>query len=342
MNCRETELWSSAAMDWLHSHDWQWTALHNRLHRYRQVWTGEFAGQPIKVQWAGIENPIEPLLDVHLQWGSARCVLQLPTQALERLGLVEHSVEDLQGLAGSMLLELALLPFIEPLEQLTGQSLQVCELADATQSNSSAVSMKLEVQIAQVPAWVMPLRMTGEAASLIADLLDQNAVPAAHSLPALRLPLTVNSGETQLSLAELRSLRPGDVLMLDDWPAEQVRLLLDHRLQARGELNGDTLTLLEKPTALNPLKEHAMTETATGANLDATLDDLPLKLVCQVGSVELSLAQLRELGAGSLLQLSPQLHDGVDLMVNGRRVGQGQLVKIGDGLGVRLLSFASA
>jgi type III secretion protein Q len=28
-------------------------------------------------------------------------------------------------------------------------------------------------------------------------------------------------------------------------------------------------------------------------------------------------------------------------MVNGRRVGQGQLVKIGDGLGVRLLSFAT-
>jgi type III secretion protein Q len=33
--------------------------------------------------------------------------------------------------------------------------------------------------------------------------------------------------------------------------------------------------------------------------------------------------------------------DSVDLMVNGRRVGQGQLVKIGDGLGVRLLSFAT-
>jgi len=63
--------------------------------------------------------------------------------------------------------------------------------------------------------------------------------------------------------------------------------------------------------------------------------------VCQGGSLELTLAQLRELGAGSLLQLNTPTVDGVDLMVNGRRVGQGQLVKIGDGLGVRLLSFAT-
>jgi type III secretion protein Q len=35
------------------------------------------------------------------------------------------------------------------------------------------------------------------------------------------------------------------------------------------------------------------------------------------------------------------MQEGVDLMINGRRVGQGQLVQIGEGLGVRLLSFAT-
>ena len=342
MTCRETEPWPSTELDWLHAHDRQWTALHNRLHRNRQPWTGEFAGQPITIQWTGVVKPTEPLLDVHVQWGSAMCVLQLPVQALELLGLGHYSVPDLNGLAGSMLLELALLPFIEPLEQLTGQPLQVCELTGTTQANSAVLSLMLEVQIAQGPASVIPLHLSGEAAGRVAELLDQHTTPAAHSLAAVRLPLTVERGQAQLSLAELRSLRPGDVLMLDESPADQVRLVLDDRLQARAELNGDTLKLLEPPIALNPSKEPPMTQTAIGANLDTTLDELPLKLVCQVGSVELSLAQLRELGAGSLVQLSPQLHDGVDLMVNGRRVGQGQLVKIGDGLGVRLLSFATA
>ena len=85
-----------------------------------------------------------------------------------------------------------------------------------------------------------------------------------------------------------------------------------------------------------------MSEQGTGPSLDSSLDELQLKLVCQVGSVELSLAQLRELGVGSVLALAPRMHEGVDLMINGRRVGQGQLVKIGDGLGVRLLSFAAS
>ena len=84
-----------------------------------------------------------------------------------------------------------------------------------------------------------------------------------------------------------------------------------------------------------------MTESAVESAVESSLDELPLKLVCQVGTVELSLAQLREMGEGSLLQLTPQMHDGVDLLVNGRRIGQGQLVKMGDGLGVRLLSLVT-
>lgn len=347
MNCREAEPWATEPgleLDWLHAHDPQWITLHNRLHRHRDTWQGNFAGQTISVRWSGTAPPLEPVFDIHLAFGNTTLVLQLPMPALELAGLADHGVGDLKGLAGSMLLEHGLLGLIEPLEHLTGYSLRVMETSGAAESTSepAVLSLMLEVQIAQGSALSVPLQLNADAASLIADLLDQHAAPASQSLSALRLPLTVEGGEAPLSLAELRSLRPGDVLMLDDCPDAQVRLVLDHRLQARAELNGDTLKLLEQPTAINFSKEHSMTETAVGPSLDATLDELPLTVVCQVGSVELSLAQLRELGAGSLLPLAPRLHDGVDLMVNGRRVGQGQLVKIGDGLGVRLLSFASA
>ena len=42
---------------------------------------------------------------------------------------------------------------------------------------------------------------------------------------------------------------------------------------------------------------------------------------------------------GTLLPLASSGQDEVDLMVNGRRIGRGELVRIGDGLGVRLLGF---
>ena len=85
-----------------------------------------------------------------------------------------------------------------------------------------------------------------------------------------------------------------------------------------------------------------MSEMSNDADLDASLDELPLTLICQLGSVELTLAQLREMAPGSVLPFTGQAHDEVDLMVNGRRVGRGELVTIGAGLGVRLLGFSGS
>lgn len=345
MTCRERERLApvpdtDTALSGLQIYDLQWLTLHNRLHRHREPWRGHCADQPVSVLWAGVTPPVEPLLDIHISLSNTSLVLHLPTPALEVLGLADYPLEYLKSLPGALLLELALLSLIEPLEQLTGQSLQIVDPCDVADS-PCVLSLTLQVQIARHSPWAVPLQMSVDAARLIAELLDQHAAPATQPLAAMYLPLTVESGEAWLSVAELRSLRPGDVLMLEDWPDTQVRLVLGARLQARAERDGDTLKLLEKPTAVNFLKEPPMSETAVGSHLDTTLDDLPLKLVCQVGSVDLSLAQLRELGEGSLVRLAPQLHAGVDLMVNGRRVGQGQLVKIGDGLGVRLLSFCT-
>lgn len=341
---------------WLQWWDRQSLELHNRLHRHRAGWEGQIAGLPISVRWASFAPPAEPTSDVHLTLDQTALMLQLPSSALEMLKLGNLAPEDLDGLAGSMLLEHALLELIEPLEQASGHEVQIVAQPDASRPGSSstsapyALSMVLQVQIAHFSPWTVPLRMSTEAAALVAQLLEQHIAPAAHALAPLHFALAVQGGEAQLNIAELRSLRPGDVVMLDDWPEGQVRLLLKNRLHARAVRDKNTLTLLEQPIAVNLTKEHRMTESVVGASqdnsldseLDATLDQLPLKLVCQVGSVELSIAQLRALGEGSLVQLTPQLDDRVDLMVNGRRLGQGQLIKIGDGLGVRLLSFATA
>ena len=82
-----------------------------------------------------------------------------------------------------------------------------------------------------------------------------------------------------------------------------------------------------------------MNEPTVMPDLDVSLDALPLTLVCQLGSVELTLEQLRAMAPGTLLPLASSGQDEVDLMVHGRRIGRGELVRIGDGLGVRLLGF---
>ena len=198
-----------------------------------------------------------------------------------------------------------------------------------------AVHVALELTFTNQPPMSAQLDLSESAAMLVAQLLAHYAQPEPEPLLALHQTLTVVAGRQWLSLGELRSLRPGDVLMLEQGPG--LLLDLDGRLQARCQYQGEVLRLQEALKAPFVEPENPMTDVDAAA----ALDELPLKLVCQVGTLELTLAQLRELGAGSLLQLNTPGVDSVDLMVNGRRVGQGQLVKIGDGLGVRLLSFAT-
>ena len=73
---------------------------------------------------------------------------------------------------------------------------------------------------------------------------------------------------------------------------------------------------------------------------DSDLDDLPVRLVFELGRVELSLGELQRLAPGALVPLARPLDEPVDIIANGRRLGRGALVQIGDGLGVRIVGLA--
>ncbi|MGE7991689.1 type III secretion system cytoplasmic ring protein SctQ [Pseudomonas sp. NPDC089554] len=320
-------------------YDPAWQPLHRRLHRPRQPWQGRFGEYALQVEWQVSMAPgNEPLRVVWLTLGESPLWLALPRQALRLLALPDDLA--LVSPASALLLEQALLPLIEPLEQALGLTLQVLERAPETPSNLAPLQLELRVTIDGTPMPVQ-LRSDAEGWAVLLDALDRYIAPAPLDLGPLPLLLQVDAGEAWLTLAELRSLLPGDVVMLEPWAEAQVRLHLGGQLMLKAQRDGQRLRLLETPNVLAVVKERSMSDVEVGADgLDSSLDELQLKLVCQVGSVELSFAQLRELGVGSVLELAPRMHEGVDLMINGRRVGQGQLVKVGDGLGVRVLSFA--
>jgi len=48
---------------------------------------------------------------------------------------------------------------------------------------------------------------------------------------------------------------------------------------------------------------------------------------------------LLDLNPGNLLELDVHPESGVDLVVNGSRIGKGELLQIGDTLGVRILEL---
>ena len=69
---------------------------------------------------------------------------------------------------------------------------------------------------------------------------------------------------------------------------------------------------------------------------EAQLEQLPMRAVFELGRLDLSLGEVRRLAPGSILPMARPAEDAVDIVVNGRRIGHGSLVKIGDSVGVRV------
>jgi len=69
------------------------------------------------------------------------------------------------------------------------------------------------------------------------------------------------------------------------------------------------------------------------------VEELPLSIHVEVGRLSMTLQNLSELQPGSLLKMSVRPEDGVNLVVNGQTIAKGELLKIGDSLGVRILDI---
>lgn len=71
-------------------------------------------------------------------------------------------------------------------------------------------------------------------------------------------------------------------------------------------------------------------------------DDLNVELAFQIGTLTLKLEQLRSLEEGHVFELSAPVNEPVTLLVNGKPSGRGELVRIGDRLGVLLTAKTAA
>ena len=67
-----------------------------------------------------------------------------------------------------------------------------------------------------------------------------------------------------------------------------------------------------------------------------TLEQVPLQIAVEIGRCQMALAKVMQLQPGNLLDLHVHPAEGVDLVVHGQCIGRGELVKLGELLGVRI------
>lgn len=102
------------------------------------------------------------------------------------------------------------------------------------------------------------------------------------------------------------------------------------------ELSEEVAEEVEEPTE-EPLADEA--EPERGEKAFAKPDQLPVTLAVELGRLRMTASRLLDLQPGNVVELSHGIESGVYLYANGACVGRGELVRIGDVVGVRVVEI---
>ncbi len=257
----------------------------------------------------------------------------------------------------ALLLEAVLLPLLDVLERSSGRTISLHEVAeppDAAQSGDAARPAEADAGA----GLLVGLRGPGLHQSLTVDAtigaVDRLLLiwpVGQRPLDALPVEAVLLAGSTSLPVRLLQSLRAGDAVLLQDQAAalspdgapSVMRLVVADMfhtrvrvVQARWRLDAPLQPIKR---AGQILSDNANPDPAGVAPAVTDLDEIPVRLVFEAARLELSLGALRQIGAGSVLDVDA-VPGTVRILVNGRRIGDGELVSIDGRAGVRITAFA--
>lgn len=316
-------------------------ALRRRLFRPVGPIELDIGGTAARLEFAGEAQGMPLGFSAEVQIGAERAGLELPGDLIRALVRSVHPSEPPTALDGDVLalvLELALIEPIEALERRQGLLIRVLALrqGQAPASGCLRLSGRLTLDDRDFAVVVaLPLQAVEPVAALL-----PRARPDRARL-GLTAPLACELGRSWIAAGDLRRLALGDVVLPTEAlrPADRPRLTLADRWQADAALAGRVLTLT---SALGPVpiqEEPPMTDETIPVGPDHRFDDLPVRLVFEAGRIEVSLASLDALTPGQVLTLPGDAAAPIDILANGRRIGGGELVRIGERVGIRIVGL---
>lgn len=103
-----------------------------------------------------------------------------------------------------------------------------------------------------------------------------------------------------------------------------------------------SLVAQEATRAEDPPAQSGSQSADYDPNADSLVNanDIELDLSVEIGSLRISAQELLQIQAGNLLELKAKEQDGVNLVVNGKVLARGELLRLGDHLGVRILKIS--
>ncbi len=196
----------------------------------------------------------------------------------------------------------------------------------STSNDQTGIAVSFTVQlsgIAGAARLFLPERLLDGMRAVHDGPRERNALAVTWRFPAI-------AGWAELIPDELAQLEAGDILL---YPPDAA--LLWPGFDGRGWRVSRTADQHDQLTIAQWMDTEFSME-------DKDLDQLPVRIHVVLGEKELTLGEINGLTEGSIVELDRAPSDPVWLAVNGKFVGEGELVEIDDKLGVKILSWKGA
>jgi type III secretion protein Q len=254
------------------------------------------------------------------------------------------SLERLHPDRAAIAVEFAVAGALDALEATLGWGLALTSIDTPRKGPARPELMALcfGLTVAGLGTFICELRLALGRAVQVIWHLDQGAGFESADVD-LPVPVCLRLAAATLTVGDVRQLSPGDVVMVDHdcGPDGMGVAVIAEHLVAPVQFSSASGLLTNHPTRgrdspwewIMEKEPEALRRSAPDA---LGLDDLPLRVVFEVGRLELSLGDLRQMAPGTVLPLGRPFDEALDIMANGRRIGRGEIIRIGDSLGVRV------
>lgn len=296
-----------------------------------------------------------PLTTLRWSLGGVAGDLTLPEWVAARLlrAVEPDPREEIDGTTAALLLEMALAEPLGRLEAACGEPVKLLEYGHPAALPASPGRGNALLGIAGLfdgEPFAGAVRAPEEALAALGRLAA--FLPASAGLIEPPVVVAVRLGLARLGATLLRSLEVGDAVVLEQPPQGGIVIVAGESLAAPGRLDGSRAILearLQRASATG-METWVMSENAergvSGAEgvapLDASLQDMQVTLVFELARQAASLRDVQSLAPGHIIELGPLAEQHVSILANGARIGEGEIVRVGDVTAVRLTRLAAA
>lgn len=321
----------------------------------RSDFTLDAEGVPLQgLLTAPADHDPGPLATLRWSLGGVAGELMLPDWIATRLlRAVEPDPQgEIDGTTAALLLEMVLAEPLGRLEAACGEPVELLEYGRPAASPAPPGRGDAVLGIAGLfdgEPFAGTVRAPKEALAALGRLAA--SPPASAGLIEPPIAIAVRLGLARLGTTLLRSLEVGDAVVLEQPSQGGVVIVAGENLAAPGRLDGSRAILearLQRASAtgmetwvMSENAERDVSGTEAIAPLDASMQEMQVTLVFELARQAASLRDVQSLAPGHIIELGPLAEQHVSVLANGARIGEGEIVQVGDATAVRLTRLAA-